>query len=83
MRSTHDQPLPGDLVISAEPSGNRLQVAVFTIAVWPGNDLVAGPYQSYGYALRQGRELALKRSVQLWRDHSSDRQRPELENVTT
>jgi hypothetical protein len=79
--ATADCPLPGDLVISRHTAQHRF-APTFTITSWPQTDRVAGPYQSYGYALRQARELAARRQVRVWRDHSLVADRPELEDVT-
>ena len=66
MRAT-DKPLPGDLVIRPEidQSGVRSQT-VFTVSHWPSTDVYAGPYQSYGYAVRKAREYALKDRARVW-----------------
>ena len=53
-----DKPLPGDLVI--RPRADQTEShprTIFVITSWPDADrIVAGPYQSFGYALRQARD---------------------------
>ena len=69
MRSL-DQPLPGDIVIRHLPS-KGLRDGVYVLTHWPDADThTAGPYQSYGYALRQARLLIKDASVRIWRDHA-------------
>ena len=78
MRASHDSPLPGDLVIREQDDRTGVRpLSVFVVAVWPQTDTSAGPYLSYGYALRQARQLALQRRVHVWREHVSG-----LQNVT-
>ena len=78
MRASHDSPLPGDLIISEQEDRSGVRpLSVFVVAVWPQNETSAGPYLSYSYALRQARQLATQRRVQVWREHS-----PGLQNVT-
>jgi hypothetical protein len=76
-------PVPGDIVIRPDHdmTGLRRNV-VFVATIWPNAEVLGGPYQSYGYALRQAREFAGKRRVQLWREHSFDAERSQLENVS-
>ena len=76
-------PLPGDFVIRPldEERGLR-RVVVFIVTVWPTLEVIGGPYQSYGYAHRQAKAMVAKRGVQLWREHSSDRDKQLLENVS-
>jgi hypothetical protein len=76
-----DKPLPGDLVIREEVdrSGDR-PLAVFTVAHWPRTDTLAGPYQSYAYALRQARQYVAQAHARVWFVvHPSG---PELRDVT-
>ena len=78
MRSSHDSPLPGDLVIREQEDRSGVRpLSVFVVTVWPQNETSAGPYLSYSYALRQARQLAGQRRVQVWREHS-----PGLQNVS-
>ena len=78
MRSAHDSPLPGDLVIRQQEDRTGVRpLAVFVVTVWPHNEVSGGPYLSYGYALRQARQLATQRRVEIWREHASG-----LQNVT-
>jgi len=78
MRSSHDSPLPGDLVIREQDDRTGVRpLSVFVVTVWPQTETSAGPYLSYGYALRQARQLALPRRVQVWREHVTG-----LQNVT-
>ena len=78
MRTAHDSPLPGDLIIREQEDRTGVRpLSVFVVAVWPQPDLSAGPYLSYGYALRQARQLALQRRVHVWHEHASG-----LQNVT-
>jgi hypothetical protein len=84
MRSS-DTPLPGDIVISQrqEHTGVR-RVTVFVLTSWPQTDaMVGGPYQSYGYALRQAQTLASGKRARVWRDHSAGGDGNALEEVST
>jgi hypothetical protein len=83
MRS-FDKPLPGDLVIRSREDRTTLRVLdVWVITHWPDSEtIVAGPYQSYGYALQQARRLVRDRSEQIWRDHSRLGQSEQLEHVS-
>jgi hypothetical protein len=74
MSRVPDKPLPGDLVIRCRQDHvlpfNRV-VNVWVITHWPdAENLVAGPYQSYNYALEQSRRLLRDRSDFIWRDHA-------------
>jgi hypothetical protein len=82
MRS-FDKPLPGDLVIRRREDRLQLRALdVWIITHWPDPDtIVAGPYQSYTYALQQARRLVRDRSEQIWRDHASAGQQEQLEHV--
>ena len=74
-------PLPGDLVIRQRKhrTGARMHV-VFVITRWPDADTVlGGPYQSYGYALRQARGIVTDGERQIWRDHADPDQHEALE----
>jgi hypothetical protein len=69
-----DKPLPGDLVIRCRQDHvlpfNRV-VNVWVITHWPDTEnIVAGPYQSYNYALEQSQRLLRDRSDFIWRDHA-------------
>jgi hypothetical protein len=82
MRS-FDKPLPGDLVIRCRQERFHVRaVDVWIITHWPDNEtIVAGPYQSYGYALQQAKRLVHDRSVQIWRDHARSGQPEQLEHI--
>jgi hypothetical protein len=82
MRS-FNQPLPGDLVIRQREERIVVRsVDVWVITHWPDTDtLVAGPYQSYGYALQQAKRLVRDHSEQIWRDHARCGQAEQLEHV--
>jgi hypothetical protein len=72
MRAAHDSPLPGDLVIKEQEDRTGVRpLSVFVVTVWPQAEASAGPYLSYGYALRQARQLAMQRRVLVWREHAS------------
>lgn len=78
-----DNPLPGDLVVR-----RRLDEAVvrrgevFVITHWPDAEtIVAGPYQSYGYALRQAQGMLKDRSERIWYDHAPTGRPEQLEQV--
>ena len=72
MRGAHDSPLPGDLVIRVQEDRTGVRpLSVFVVAVWPQTETSAGPYLSYGYALRQARQLATQRGVHVWYEHAS------------
>jgi hypothetical protein len=80
-----DKPLPGDIVIRCRqdqlPPFNRV-VNVWVITHWPDADNVAaGPYQSYNYALEQSRRLTRDRSDFIWRDHARAGDPEQLELV--
>jgi hypothetical protein len=78
MRASHDSPLPGDLVIRQQEDRTGVRpLAVFVVTVWPQSETSAGPYLSYGYALRQARQLAHQRRVEVWHEHVSG-----LQNVS-
>lgn len=83
MRS-FDKPLPGDLVIRSREDRTTLRVLdVWVITHWPDTEtVVAGPYQSYGYALQQARRLVRDHSEQIWRDHARHGQSEQLEHVS-
>lgn len=83
MRS-FDNALPGDFVIRRRVDDSRLRAAdVWVITHWPDPDtVVAGPYQSYPYALQQARRLVRDRSEQIWRDHARPGEPEQLEHVT-
>jgi hypothetical protein len=83
MSSTRDEPLPGDLVIcDAEPiDASSLRHPTCVVTVWPSNENIGGPYQSYGYALIQARVLAARRGVRVFRRDSTDGRRSEFEEV--
>jgi hypothetical protein len=79
---THDQPLPGDLVIRRVPAKGLRADATYVIIHWPDTDTItAGPYQSYSYALRQARLLVRHPSERIWRDHAAPGQPEALEQV--
>lgn len=83
MRSSPNSPLPGDLVIRQALDRSLVRpIVVFVITLWPTADVMAGPYQSYGYALEKARQIALQRQLYVWRDYSSDPEKPQLENVS-
>ena len=79
-----DQPLPGDLVIRARVEHvGPLAQRVFVVMHWPASDrVIAGPYQSFGYALRQAAALVKDQSVYVWRDHAGPDEPEQLEDVT-
>jgi hypothetical protein len=78
-----DAPLPGDIVIRRRPGESPLRrVVVFVITHWPDPDsVIAGPYQSYGYALRQAHGMRRDRSERIWLDHAAHGDPEELEQV--
>ena len=82
MRSL-DKPLPGDLVIRRREEQSHLRpVDVWIITHWPDSEtIVAGPYQSYAYALQQARRFVRDQSEQIWRDHARVGQGEQLEPV--
>ena len=82
MRS-FDKPLPGDLVIRCRQERLHVRaIEVWIITHWPDTDtIVAGPYQSYAYALQQARRLVRDRSEQIWRDHARTGDTELLEHV--
>lgn len=80
----HDKPLPGDLVIRcrAEQGPIRRVTDGWIITRWPDADTtVAGPYQSYNYALQQAPRLSRDRSVLIWRDQAKPGEAERLELV--
>jgi hypothetical protein len=80
----HDKPLPGDLVIRSQRDRPHLQriVDVFVITHWPDADtVVAGPYQSYAYALQQARRLLRDPSEVIWYDQARLGESEQLEQV--
>jgi hypothetical protein len=78
-----DAPLPGDLVIRCRRDESVLRRGeVFVITHWPESDtIVAGPYQSYGYALRQAHGMLKDRSERIWYDHARSGRPEQLEQV--
>jgi hypothetical protein len=78
-----DAPLPGDLVIRCRRDESVLRRGeVFLITHWPDADtIVAGPYQSYGYALRQANGMLKDRSERIWYDHAPPGRPEQLEEV--
>ena len=78
-----DAPLPGDLVIRRQEDAARWgRGEVFVITAWPDPETVeAGPYQSYGYALRQAQALLNDPSERIWFDHARPGQPEQLEQV--
>jgi hypothetical protein len=78
-----DAPLPGDLVIRARRDQSTLRLGqVFVITYWPDAEtIIAGPYQSYGYALRQATGMQRDRSVRIWYDHARPGTPEQLEQV--
>lgn len=68
------EPLPGDLVIArrAGATPRRLGTALFVFTLWPSDEIFGGPYQSYGYALRQATTVAIARRVSVWRNHAHE-----------
>jgi hypothetical protein len=78
-----DAPLPGDLVIRCRRDDTRLRRGeVFVITHWPDPDTtVGGPYQSYGYALRQAHGMLKDRSERIWYDHAPPGRPEQLEQV--
>jgi hypothetical protein len=83
MRS-FDKPLPGDLVIRRREERLQLRANdVWVITHWPDPEtVVAGPYQSYGYAFQQAKRLVRDHSEQIWRDHARAGEPEQLEHVT-
>ena len=82
-----DQPLPGDLVIRRRDDRadkySRL-VSVWVITHWPDAEaIVAGPYQSYNYALQQSQRSVRDPSEFIWRDHARTGESEQLELVGT
>jgi hypothetical protein len=80
----NDKPLPGDLVI--RPRADRtglLSTTVFVITVWPDAErVVAGPYQTFSYAVSRARLRLTDPSEHIWRDHASANEAEQLEDVT-
>jgi hypothetical protein len=80
-----DKPLPGDLVIRCRQEHVlpfKRTVNVWVITYWPDTDnLVAGPYQSYNYALEQSHRFTRDRSDFIWRDHARAGDAEQLELV--
>lgn len=66
-----DKPLPGDYVIRSRAiEGTPRRQDVWVLTRWPDAEtVVAGPYQSYSYALRQAAKSA-KTEARIWRDHA-------------
>ena len=80
---TPEQPLPGDLIVRCLPRQGLRNDDTYVITHWPDGDTVfAGPYQSYGYALRQARLLVKDPSERIWRDHARPAEPEALELVT-
>jgi hypothetical protein len=79
-----DKPLPGDLVIRARHDRTGpLAVTVFVITSWPDAERVlAGPYQSFSYALTRARLRLNDPSEHIWRDHALAHETEQLEDVT-
>ena len=78
-----DKPLPGDLVIRCLPGPNARNRSAYVITLWPDAErVVAGPYQSFGYALRQAQQLITDPSIYIWRDHATNGAPEQLEDVT-
>lgn len=70
------------MIRSRQERSSVRSVDVWVITHWPDAETtVAGPYQSYGYALQQARRLIRDRSVQIWRDHALSGGVEQLENV--
>jgi hypothetical protein len=80
-----DRPLPGDVVIRCRDERHPLfqrSVSVWILTHWPDADtVVAGPYQSYNYALDQARHVTRDPSEFVWRDHAKPGMPEELEHV--
>jgi hypothetical protein len=69
-----DKPLPGDLVIRCRPGMSLREQSVYVLTHWPDADtVIAGPYQSFGYALRQAGNMRTDPSIYIWRDHATGR----------
>jgi hypothetical protein len=78
-----DQPLPGDIVIKCrqERTGVRL-MDTWIVTRWPHpHAVIGGPYQSYGYALRQARAMGRDPDEWIWRDHARAGDPEQLELV--
>ena len=61
------KPLPGDLVIRQQIDHTGVRsVVVFTVMHWPHTETSAGPYLSYGYALRKARDYAMRFHARVW-----------------
>jgi hypothetical protein len=81
-RPTHDQPLPGDLVVKAVAAGSDLGPRyTYIVTSYPQAEPSAGPYQSLGYAVRKARELAVKHGLAVWRE-DGNAVKPSYENLT-
>jgi hypothetical protein len=69
-----DKPLPGDLIIRRREEPHPVlqrSVTVWIVTHWPDADtIVAGPYQSFNYALDQARRVRRDRSEFIWQDHA-------------
>ena len=78
-----DKPLPGDLVIRRRDDSTGIRrVDVWVITNWPDVDsTVAGPYQSYSYALQQAKRCLTARSEWIWWDHARPGEPEQLELV--
>jgi hypothetical protein len=83
MRS-NDKPLPGDLVIRArQDRTGPLVLRVYVITSWPDAErVIAGPYQSFSYALTRARLRSRDPSEHIWRDHAAANEAEQLEDVT-
>ena len=79
-----DQPLPGDLVIRSRRASRSAvrREDVYVVTRWPNAEaIVAGPYQSFSYALTRARRMAGDPSLRIWRDHAKPGQPEELAQV--
>ena len=79
-----NQPLPGDLVVrTRQDRPGPSPTDVFVVTRWPdADDVLAGPYQSASYAIRQARLLPHDRSGRLWRDRARPGEPERLEDIT-
>ena len=80
---TPDQPLPGDLVIRCrEDRSHKPLVSEWVITQWPDDEqVIAGPYPNFDYALQQAHRFIRDRSEYIWRDHSPVGESEQLELV--
>ncbi len=80
---TPDQPLPGDLVIRCrDDRSHKRLVNAWVITYWPdGEQVIAGPYPSFDYALQQAQRFVRDRSEYIWRDRSRVSESEQLELV--